>query len=118
MLDFLFTLFMYHFIFSINVDANIKAWLYYLIGSRVGYNVHSHWCTTMAYIHNVLLFQLLLSTMHCLFLVIAKQFSDAGSVFLIFCITSVNIFMSRKREFNFQFPSFIMIICSTYFYIG
>ena len=62
MLRFCFTLCMYHFIFSTTVDENLKAWLYYLMGSRVAYNVHSQWCTTMAYtadgtrfIHSVVL---------------------------------------------------------------
>ena len=30
---------MYDFIFYLNVNANIKAWLRYLIGSRIGCNV-------------------------------------------------------------------------------
>ena len=47
--SFVFTLFMYWFIFSTVVDGKIKVWLYDLIGSRVDYDAPGHWCTTMAY---------------------------------------------------------------------
>ena len=48
-----------------------------------------------------LLFQLLLCTMHCLFSVIAKRFSEEGNVFLFFALLlSIYFLVEKSIEFS------------------